>query len=172
MIRNLLGYVRYVKCFSLLIIMIADYISRFGMCGLFLINSDADNNDCESYVEIFLHRDWNIGNDLKEHFCTAPHSLIVPHRSACHFSRTRIWITETIQTKCNASQLLTCYKPIQSLSDYIPPDYIPFRIISLLFGISISSLTQWNTSILILIISPFGLYPVNQQYSFPPKNGI
>ena len=55
---------------------------------------------------------------------------------------------------------------------YSAPDYIPFRIISHLFGTSVSSLTQWNIIILILIISPFGLYPVYQQYSFPPKNGI
>ena len=50
------------------------------------------------------------------------------------------------------------------LSDHIPP-----------FGISVSSLTvtQRNTSILILIISSFGfrLYPVYQQYLFPSKTG-
>ena len=76
-----------------------------------------------------------------------------------------------------------CYSSYTLLVDTVnfglyPPglyplsDYIPFRIISHVFGISASSLTQWNTSILILIIFPFGLYPVYQQYSFPPKNGI
>ena len=57
-----------------------------------------------------------------------------------------------------------------------PPgaDYIPFRIISQLSGISFSSLTQWNTSIFILIISPVGLYPVYHinNIHFLPKRDI
>ena len=47
-------------------------------------------------------------------------------------------------------------KWVQSLSDYIPPDYIPFRIISPLFGISVSSLAQWNASILIRFLPKMG----------------